>query len=184
MKNGLNMAVSGAALGHLHSFGRKLVGLIKSNQNLEHFNDNKGKNSLTIQCENNWAAEGNHWAANWLAQASAKHCWVSHPLLQESGSTFGVWLWLLPYTASEWLCCSHCPKCPHAQGWEFRTGKQQQEHDKGHPLAQLLLTWEISRMVTTCGRQRLSQHIIPGMGLSGTSDLHVPAQCRAERAAC
>lgn len=47
------MAVSGAALGLLHSFGRKLMGLIKLNQKLEHFNDNKGKNSLIIQCENN-----------------------------------------------------------------------------------------------------------------------------------
>lgn len=66
---------------------------------------------------------------------------------------------------------------------KFRTGKQQ-EPDRGHPLAQLLLTWEISRMVTSCGRHRLSQHIIPGMGFSGTSDLHAPAQHRAEHVGC
>lgn len=53
MKNGLNMAGSGAALGLWHSFGRKLMGLIKLNQKLEHLNDNKGKNSLIIQPENN-----------------------------------------------------------------------------------------------------------------------------------
>lgn len=44
---------NGAALGLLHSLGRKLMGLIKLNQKLEHFNDNKGKNSLIIQHENN-----------------------------------------------------------------------------------------------------------------------------------
>lgn len=123
MKHGLNMAVRGAALGLLHSLGRKLAGLIKLHQNLKHFNDNKGKTSLIIQRDNNWVAEGNHWAANWLAQAGAKHCWLSHLLLQESGSTFAVWLWPFPYTASEWLWCWHCPKCPRAQVWEIQGRK-------------------------------------------------------------
>lgn len=67
---------------------------------------------------------------------------------------------------------------------KFRTGKQQQEPDKGHPLAQLLLTQEISRVVTKCGRHRLSRHIIPGMGFSGTSNLHARAQHRAECVGC
>lgn len=37
------MLVHGAPLGLLHSFGSKLMGLIKSNQKLKNINDNKGE---------------------------------------------------------------------------------------------------------------------------------------------
>lgn len=58
-KNGFNMPVHHAPLGHLCIFGSKLMGLIKPNQKLKNLNDNKGKTSLIIQHENNKAAEGN-----------------------------------------------------------------------------------------------------------------------------
>lgn len=53
------MPVRDTRLGLLHSLGRKLMGLIKSNQKLKNLNDNKGKPSLIIQHKNNRAAEGN-----------------------------------------------------------------------------------------------------------------------------
>lgn len=53
------MLVHGAPLGLLHSFGSKLMGLIKSNQKLKNINDKGGKKkvSLIIQHKNKRAAE-------------------------------------------------------------------------------------------------------------------------------
>jgi len=57
MKNGFNMPLHGTPLRLLHSFGSKLMSLIKSNQNLKNLNDNKGKAILVIQHKHNRAAE-------------------------------------------------------------------------------------------------------------------------------
>lgn len=60
MKNGFNMLVHGSPLGLLHSFGSKLMDLIKSNKKLKNLNDSKGKKKQpSVKHNANRAAKGN-----------------------------------------------------------------------------------------------------------------------------